>query len=145
MKKFALLVLLFSFTYGFSQNYPEKRLELLKELNVEIENLNLKDVNTQLKLNQIVSLDNKRKTNQTLALITTTASIICFATGGALLTAEKENIISDMFGGLLVAGGVIYGGVSIPFWVYNNKRKKEIDELIYQVNTQNTIDSLSLE
>lgn len=140
MKKFALLILLFSFTYGFSQKYPEERLELLKELKVEIENINLKDDKIQLKLNEILSLDNKRKTNQTLAIITTTASILSFVAGGTLLANEEKNFFTDLYGGFFITGGVIYGSISVPFWIYNNKRRKERDELIYQVNTQNSIE-----
>lgn len=140
MKKFALLVLLFSFTYGFSQKYPEERLELLKELNVNIENLNIKDRKTQLKLNEIISLDKRRKSNKTLALITTGLSVASFVTGGLILSDnEEKETLTNIVGGTIIASGFVYGGISVPLWMHNSKRKKERDELIEEINNQNPI------
>ncbi len=42
----------------------------------------------------------------------------------------SEEIFSKVFGGVALAGGVVYGGVSIPFWVASKKRKKERDLLL---------------
>lgn len=140
MKKFALLALLFSFTYGFSQKYPEERLELLKELNVKIENLNIKDRKTQLKLNEIISLDKRRKSNKTLALITTGLSVASFVTGGLILSDnEEKETLTNIVGGTIIASGFVYGGISVPLWMHNSKRKKERDELINEINNQNPI------
>ena len=44
--------------------------------------------------------------------------------------AKGGHDFPSLFGGLMIASGVIYGGISIPFWASSRKRKKERDKLI---------------
>ena len=128
MKKIAILILLFSFFNGISQTLSEKEIVKLNLLEIKTENLNLENNTVQKDLNEILKLERKRKTNKTLGIVMTTMSVSGMVLGGVLLS--KDHILSDVFGGMMVAGGVVYGGISIPFWVSSKKRKKERDELI---------------
>ena len=128
MKKLTLLILLFTFFNGLSQSLSEKEILKLNRLNIKTENLDFNNLNIENDLNKILNLDRKRKKNKTVGIILTSVSVTSFILGGALLS--KDNGITDVFGGIMIAGGAVSGGISIPFWNSSNKRKKERDELI---------------
>ena len=128
MKKLVLLILIFTFFSGLSQNISEKEILKLNKLNVKTENLDFYNLNIKNDLNKILNLDRKRRKNKTVGIILTSASVTSFILGGTLLS--KDNGITDVFGGIMIAGGAVYGGISIPFWNSSKKRKKERDELI---------------
>jgi len=128
MKKILILLLLFSFFNGKSQTFSEKQIAKLNLLEVKTENLNLESIEIQKKLNKILELERKRKTNKTIGIVLTGISVSGMILGGVLLS--KKNIVTDVYGEMMLAGGLIYGGISIPFWVSSKKRKQERDELI---------------
>ena len=128
MKKILILLLLFSFFNGKSQTFSEKQIAKLNLLEVKTENLNLESIEIQKKLNKILKLERKRKTNKTIGIVLTGISVSGMILGGVLLS--KKNIVTDVYGEMMLAGGLIYGGISIPFWVSSKKRKQERDELI---------------
>jgi len=132
MKKIAILILLFSFYSGISQTLSEKEIAKLNSLEIKTEKLNLENTTIQKDLNEILKLERKRKKNKTIGIVMTTISVSGMILGGALLS--KDNGLTDVFGGMMVAGGAVYGGISIPFWVSSKKRKKERDELIKMFN-----------
>ena len=112
----------------YSQNLNEKEIYKLKKLNINTEKVDLTDLNLQLNLKNILNLDRKRKTNKTVAIVYTSISAGSLLLGGVLLS--KYNGLADIFGGVMITGGVVSGGISIPFWVASNKRKKERDRFI---------------
>lgn len=129
MKNTVLIIFLFfSFFNGISQEFSEKEIVKLNKLNITTNNLDLSDVAVKDNLNKILKLDRKRKTNKTVGIILTSASVTSFILGGALL--KKDNGLTDILGGVMIAGGAVSGGISIPFWTASKKRKKERDKLI---------------
>lgn len=111
-----------------SQEISNTDLQKIEKLHLSTQNLDLTDLKVQKDLNQILSLDKKRKTNKTLGIVFTSAAVVSLVTGSVLL--NKEHPISDVVGGIIITGGVMYGGASIPFWVASKKRKKERDKLL---------------
>lgn len=128
MKKILTIILLVSFFEGVSQNLSKKEIVTLNELNITTQTLNLNDINVRNNLNKILRLETKRRTNKTVGIILTSASVASMVLGGILL--KKENSLTDTFGTIMIAGGVVYGGISIPFWTSSKKRKRERDKLI---------------
>ncbi len=128
--KFNLILLLLFFLVNtmYSQNLNEKEIYKLKKLNINTEKVDLTDLNLQLNLKNILNLDRKRKTNKTVAIVYTSISAASLLLGGVLVS--KNNGLADLFGGIMITSGVVYGGISIPFWIASNKRKKERDKLI---------------
>jgi len=128
MKKISTLLLFLSFLNGFSQSLSNRKIAELNKLNIQTETLDLKDINVQTNLNNILCLDKKRRKNKTVGVVLTSLSVTSLILGGALLS--KDNGISDALGGIMFAGGAVYGGISIPFWNSAKKRKTERDKLI---------------
>ena len=120
--------LLFLVNTTYSQNFNEKERNKLETLNINIERLDLTDLNLQLNLKNILKLERKRKTNKTVAIICTSISATSLLLGGALVS--RNNGLAHIFGVAMITEGVVYGGISIPFWVASNKRKKERDRFI---------------
>jgi len=128
MKRIVIIILLFSFFNGRSQTLSEKQIAKLNLLEIKTQNLDLESIEIQNRLNKILTLERKRKTNKTIGIVLTGCSVLSTILGGVLLS--KKNNVTDVYGGMMLAGGLIYGGVSIPFWVSSKKRKQERDELI---------------
>ena len=127
-----IVIALLSFSV-YSQKLSDKEINKLNYLNVETSKLDLQDLNIQSNLNKILDLDRKRKTNKTVAIVLTSIAASGIVLGGIVL-ANKNNeegkALSNTVGGLVMGGGAIYGGISIPFWSASKKRKKERDQLI---------------
>jgi len=128
MKKIVILILLFSFFNGKSQTLSEKQIAKLNLLEIKTQNLDLENAEIQKKLNKILTLERKRKTNKTFGIVLSGISVSGMILGGVLLS--KKNNATDVLGKMMLGGGLIYGGISIPFWVSSKKRKQERDELI---------------
>ena len=111
-----------------SQNLNDNQIYKLKKLNINTERVDLTDLNIQLNLKNVLNLNRKRKTNKTVAIVFTSIAASSLLLGGALVS--KNNGLADLFGGIMITSGVVYGGISIPFWIASNKRKKERDKLI---------------
>jgi len=128
MKRITLLILLFSFLNGFSQDFSEKEITKLNRLNIKTESLNLNDLNIQKDLNEILNLEKKRKTNKTFGIILTTLSLVTITAG--IIDVSGKNDMNQAFGTVGIVAGIIEGGISIPLWNASKKRKKERDELL---------------
>ena len=125
-------------TFSFSQtnnDFNEKDKRKIEKLGLNISKFDLKNRNDTKDLNLILRLDKKRKTNKILSIIFTTSAAISIV-GGSKLIIDAHNrdktysSLDSAIGTVFVAGGVIYGGVSIPFWISSKKRKNERDKLI---------------
>ena len=128
MKRITLLILLFSFLNGFSQDFSEKEIIKLNRLNIKTESINLNDLNIQKDLNKILNLEKKRKTNITFGIILTTLSLATITTG--IIDVSEKNDFKKVLGTIGIVAGIIYGGISIPLWNASKKRKNERDELL---------------
>jgi len=128
MKPIILSLFLVTVVAVNSQEISNIDLQKLEDLQLSTQKLDLSDLTVQKDLNQILFLDKKRKTNKTLSLVFSSAAAISVVTGSILLS--KENTTSDVVGGIFMSGVLIYGGISIPFWVASKKRKKERDKLL---------------
>lgn len=128
MKKIIIFILLFTNNCLSAQEVSKEEIRKLTVLTVKTEKLNLDNSFIQEKLNKILVLDKKRKTNQTIAIVLSSIAISEIVLGSALY--NKDEGISEVLGGTFIGGGVISGIVSIPFWSSSQKRKKERDELI---------------
>ena len=128
MKKIIIFILLFTNNCLSAQEVSKEEIRKLTVLTVKTEKLNLDNSFIQEKLNKILVLDKKRKTNQTIAIVLSSIAISEIVLGSALY--NKDEGISEVLGGTFIGGGVISGIVSIPFWSSSLKRKKERDELI---------------
>ncbi len=128
-----LIALIVSFTTS-AQQISDSGKQKLKEMDLSIENFDLNNLTIREDLNQILLLDKKRKTNKTFGVIFSSAAVVSIIGGSILLSKgnnPNDNIdYADVMGGIFIAGGVIYGGVSIPFWVASKKREKERDLLL---------------
>jgi len=126
-----ILYILFFLSYTIhAQNLNEMEIYQLKELHINFEKVNLTDYNTQLNLQSILDLDRTRKTNKTFAIIFTSLSALSLILGGAIISKKNESIIAQALGDVILTGGIIFSGISIPFWVSSGKRKKQRDRLI---------------
>lgn len=111
-----------------SQQISVSDLQKLAEMQLSTQQFNLKNLSVQKDLNQLLLLDKKRKTNKTLGIVFCSSAVVSLAAGSILL--NKEHPTADVVGGIMLAGGLMYGGVSIPFWVASKKRKNERDKLL---------------
>ncbi|SMO76803.1 hypothetical protein SAMN06265379_10742 [Saccharicrinis carchari] len=139
MKNPLLLILLFSSICAKSQNIPNHKIYRLNQLGISTQNINLHKPSIQNDLNKILSFERKRKTNKTWAVVLSSVSAVGIITGSAILlsnrpNAKPDNTFNSTMGGIVVAGGAIYAGVSLPFWVSSRKWKKKRNKLkrIYQ-------------
>jgi len=134
MKLLVLSLFLVTAITVSSQEISNTDLQKLEDLQLSYQNLDLTDLKIQKDLNQILFLEKKRKTNKTLAIVFTSAAAVSVIGGSILLSKGNnptDNIdYADVIGGVFITGGVIYGGVSIPFWTASKKRKKERDTLL---------------
>ena len=128
MKRIILLISIFSFLNGFSQDFSEKEIAKLNKLNIKTESLNLNDFKIQKDLNEILNLEKKRKTNKTFGIILTTLSLATITAG--IIEVSKKNDLNQTLGTVGIVAGIIEGGISIPLWKSSKKRKKERDELL---------------
>jgi hypothetical protein len=128
MKRIILLISIFSFLNGFTQDFSEKEIAKLNKLNIKTESLNLNDFNIQKDLNEILNLERKRKTNKTFGIILTTLSLATITAG--IIEVSKKNDLNQTLGTVGIVAGIIEGGISIPLWKSSKKRKKERDELL---------------
>lgn len=129
MKKTALIYTLFFLSItAIAQNLSDKKIIKLNKLNVHTENLNLQDSITQKDLNLIITLERKRKTHKTVAIVIT--SLAAFITVGGIALVSNKNGIVQIIGTGVLTGGLVSGGLSIPFWIASEKRKKARDKLI---------------
>ncbi|MGG8497885.1 hypothetical protein ACQY1Q_15845 [Tenacibaculum sp. TC6] len=128
MKQIIIFILLFTNNCLSAQEVSKEEIRKLTVLTIKTEKLNLDDSFIQEKLNNILVLDKKRKTNQTIAIVLSSIAISGIVLGSALY--NKDEGISEVLGGTFIGGGVVYGAISIPFWSSSLKRKKERDELI---------------
>ena len=120
-----LVLVCFSIT---SQELSKEKIKKLNTLNINAEKLDFNDITIQNSINEILRLDRKRKTNKTMAIVLTSVATAGILMGGAMYS--KKGVLGEVLGGTLIAGGVVYGGISIPFWTASKKRKKERDKLI---------------
>lgn len=131
MKKITLIILLFSFFNGLSQSLSEKEITKLNKLSIKTENLNLNDINIQKDLNEILSLERKRKINKTVGIIFTSLSIITLTIAAVgVPSVSEKNDLNQALGPTVIVAGFIHGGISIPFWNSSKKRKKERNKLL---------------
>ena len=128
MKKIIIFILLFTNNCLSAQEVSKEEIRKLTVLTVKTEKLNLDNSFIQEKLNKILVLDKKRKTNQTIAIVLSSIAISGIVLGSALY--NKDEGISEVLGGTFIGSGVVSGVISIPFWSSSLKRKKERDELI---------------
>ncbi len=115
------------------QTLSDKQIDKLNYLQVQTDQLSLDNLDIQKDLNTILVLDRKRKTNKTVAIVLTSIAASGIVLGGIVIangTNSEGSAISSVVGGLTMAGGAIYGGISIPFWSAAKKRKKERDALV---------------
>lgn len=127
MKKILVLIFLYLCNNICSQELTKTQINQLDMLTIKIEKFNLDDSKIQETLSQILILDKKRKTNKTIAITLSSIAISGLILGSTLYT--KGDGISELFGDIIVRSGVVYGAISIPFWVATDKRRKERDEL----------------
>lgn len=134
MKRITLfLFILLSYTVN-AQTLSEKKIDKLNALSINTDRLNLNDITIQKSLNEILKLDRKRKTNKTFGIVLSSISAVGIISGLLLVSRRNSQTTGHDFatpiGGIIIAGGVAYGGISIPFWISSSKRKKERDELM---------------
>lgn len=128
MRYLSLIMVLTATISVNSQQISDTDLQKLEDMHLSTANFDLKDITVQKNLNQILLLDKKRKTNKTLGIVFGSAAIASLAAGSILLS--KEHPTADVVGGIMLTGGLMYGGVSIPFWIASKKRKKERGKLL---------------
>ena len=127
MKRIILLISIFSFLNGFSQDFSEKEIAKLNKLNIKTKSLNLYDFNIQKDLNEILNLEKKRKTNKTFGIILATLSLATLTAG--IIEISGKNDLNQTLGTVGIVAGIIEGGISIPLWNASKKKKKERDKL----------------
>ena len=137
-KKITPIIVLFFSAIVVGQNLSEKDILKLNKLQVNTQNFDLKNSKVQQDLNAILKLESKRKTNKTIAISLTTVSIATIIVGGILISKgdapnSKDNLATPI-GIIFTAGGVLEAGISIPFWVFTHKRKKQRDKMIQLFN-----------
>ena len=128
MKRIILLISIFSFLNGFSQDFSEKEIAKLNKLNIKTKSLNLYDFNIQKDLNEILNLEKKRKTNKTFGIILATLSLATITAG--IIEVSGKNDLNQTLGTVGIVAGIIEGGISIPLWNASKKKKKERDKLL---------------
>ena len=130
MKK---IIVIFSLLCVVCQaQFTPKKIEKLNQLDIKTYSLKLEDNQIQQDLNQILTLDKKRKSNKVWAIVFSSVAVASAIAGSVAL--DKDEPLTYFPGGVLLLGGVVYGGVSVPFWISSHKRKKERDVLIEKLN-----------
>ena len=127
--KLYFLLLLFSINV-LSQQLSDSEINKLKSLEVDVSNISFDTSKVNSDLKQLLRKDTARKSNKTTAIVLSSISVLTIA--GGILAIENDN--SDGYqsigGVMLVSTGLISGGVSLPFWFYTEKRKRERNQLI---------------
>ena len=130
--KISFLFLLLSGSL-FSQSFKPKQVKVLSQLGIDTTAMRTAPVQAVVTLNQILKKEHQRKANKTTAIVFSSLSAFYLATGTYFLlkpATGEEAGINPTIGGILISGGVIMGGISVPFWIISNKRKKQRDKLL---------------
>jgi len=142
------IILLISFIITLDlqgQELKSKQIRKIESFGIEYNRLILENPNYSKDFLNILKKDRKRKRNKTLGYIFRSLGILT-ATTGILTIAAKDNNSNDqkdesgafknVIGGLLTATGVVEIGVSIPLFKSSKKRKRERNQLIYELNPE---------
>lgn len=130
-----IVLLLFSCFLCQAQELADKDIQRLKSWDIPTENLQWEqDMQLQQNLNQILSFDKKRKVNKAWAIGISATAVIGTAIGIRLLAYDQP--ITDALGSVVIGGSAMAVGLSVPFWLFTNKRKKDRDRAIKQLNDE---------
>ncbi len=132
MKIFYLILLLFFNFTLHGQVLKVREQNQLIGLGINLNQLKINDTHVQQNLQAILKLERKRKINKTLGIVFACFSGFGIASGTYILLKGKNDptegkVITSIYGGMMLAGGIVYGGISIPFFTSAKKRKKERD------------------
>jgi len=131
-----IIILLIFLTGGIlsitAQELNNQKIEKIRSLEIDVQKLNLLDVGIQKEMHQILHFERKRKGNKTMAIVFTSISALSLILGASISASNSKSnsFVGDVFGDLAIGAGFVYGGLSVPFWVLSNKRKKQRDQLI---------------
>lgn len=130
-KKIICVLTFFTITLNVFSQFTAKEKKQLNSLEIDVSKLDLKDIIINNNLKLILEKDNARKSNKTTAIVLTSISLLSI-TAGAIVFDNYSTKLSGIIGGSgLVGAGLISGGISIPFWIYTEKRRKQRNKLIY--------------
>ncbi len=122
--------------YGRSQDPANGMLDRPEIPNLNVHTLDLKNLEVQRNLDEILRLERKRKGNKTVGIILSSVSVTAILGGGAMLLkgGREEHGILTALGGIAISSGVVSGGISVAFWDSSKRRKRERDRLIEKIN-----------
>ena len=134
MKKILMIITIITYCNLHSQKLTSKSLNKLSELNIQYSNFDTNDLKIQTDFNKILKLDRKRKTNKTFGVIFSSISVVGIITGSIMRyqgnKIKEGHNFQGVLGALMIGSGVVYGGISVPFWICKKKRRKERDLLL---------------
>lgn len=136
MKNTILLILLFFSLSVSSQELLPKSIYTLNSLGVNTEKLDLNDDLIQQNLSNVLYFNKRIKTNKVFAYIFTIYGASAILSGSYIIfrgiyAKDSTNTgLEEIIGGFSIIGGVVYGSISIPFWIGAKKNKKRRDKLI---------------
>ena len=137
-----MIIIIFNALSSFSQevlfpdDFTNKEIKNLNQLNLSLKNYSFDDVNFNRDLKDLSFFNAKRKQNKVWAYV--------FSTAGTMLLASGLAIDSDKdlhgFKALMYISSAAYYGISIPFFVGNIKNKKQMKKkLIFVEDKLNTL------
>ena len=136
MKNIILLAFIIFTLSISSQELLPKSIYTLNSIGVNTQKLDLSNDLVQQNLNNILYLNRRIKINNIFAYIFTVYGAVSILTGSYLIfqgsySKDSSNTgLEEILGGAAILGGVVYGSISIPFWIGAKKNKKSRDKLI---------------
>ena len=132
MRHLLALILLTLPIWVQGQTIDNKKLMRVNQFGIDTTYLNLADYETQIDLHLMLKKDRQIRSNKIAGYSLLAASAISTTVGIVLINKYVQSgeplILLPAL--MISSGGPIYGGISIPFFIQANKKKKERDNLI---------------
>ncbi|SNR17100.1 hypothetical protein [Tenacibaculum jejuense] len=139
-KTYVILVMIcFTFTsYSQSQiedtsslvnaTFTQRSKNKLQFLGVDYKSIDFESQEDLLKLNLILQYDKRQRSNEIFAYIFSGFSLVSLI--GGLTSKDDNSIFSDLGKGVYFTSAIVYGGISIPFWIGRRKYRRQRDQLV---------------
>ena len=137
-----MIIIIFNALSSFSQevlfpdDFTNKEIKNLNQLNLSFKNYSFDDLNFNKDLKDLAFFNAKRKQNKVWAYVFSTAGTMLLASG---LAIDSDKDLHE-FKALMYISSAAYYGISIPFFVGNIKNKKQMKKkLIFVEDKLNTL------
>lgn len=117
-----------------AQSFKPYEITTLENLGVNYMDLNSGHEVVGLSLQEILRHDKKHKRKKIIGYVLVANGLTGIVVG-SMVVAKSGHPIQEIFGGMILAGGIISAGISIPVFSSSKKHKNERERRIQELQT----------